>query len=282
MKLFKFAAVAAVFFLPASAQAGVLSSLLTFNGTEDLLIDQSRSSLFDADSSGGFSLGDVLYGYVSIDQVDADNDGLDVQDISPDAVVFAFAAKITGANLNGSINLGASDVAGYTLGDLLDADVYSNVTNASETIFVGLEGTPVANVLDESTFDSLDDFNAGNGLSYILSGGIAGGSDDFFHFRAAPPGFGFIGAEAGGFTIFDHGFGSGTTFVDVDSGRLDGLADTQHNISLLNGFISEASSGSVWDFTNNSDFLVNAVPEPSSLLAFAGVFGLGLMRRRRS
>ena len=112
MRFLKFAVIAALFALPvSSANAGVLSSLLSFNGVEDLLIDQSRSNFTDVDSSGGFTVGDVLSGFVTIDQADPDSDSTGVVDVnSPEAVVFAFAAEVTGQNINGSLNLGVSTV----------------------------------------------------------------------------------------------------------------------------------------------------------------------------
>ena len=282
MRFLKFAVIAALFALPvSSANAGVLSSLLSFNGVEDLLIDQSRSNFTDVDSSGGFTVGDVLSGFVTIDQADPDSDSTGVVDVnSPEAVVFAFAAEVTGQNINGSLNLGVSTVADNTLKDFIDADIYSNVTNAAETIFVALEASNAASSpLDESVFNSLDDFNAGNGFSFVLSGGIADGTDDFFQF--SPIGVGdIVGAEAGGFTIFDSPFGV-DALLPVSSTRLDGLADSQHDVSLINGTIFNADPGSVFDFANNSDFAINAVPEPTSMMSFLGIFGLVTMRRRK-
>ena len=281
MRFLKFAVIAALFALPvSSANAGVLSSLLTFNGVEDLLIDQSRSNFLDADGSGGFSVGDVLSGFVTIDQADPDSDNVDIVDVnSPEAVVFAFAAEVTGENPNG-FNLGVSTVAGNTLEDFIDAGIYSNVTNEAETIFVALEASNAASSpLDESVFNSLDDFNAGNGFSFVLSGGIADGTDDFFQF--SPIGIGdIVGAEAGGFTIFDSPFGV-DALLPVSATRLDGLADSQHDVSLINGTIFNADSDSVFDFTNNSDFAINAVPEPTTMMSFIGIFGLVTMRRRK-
>lgn len=264
-----------------SANAGVLSSLLTFNGVEDLLIDQSRSNFTDADGSGGFSVGDVLSGFVTIDQADPDSDSVDIVDVnSPEAVVFAFAAEVTGENENGSLNLGVSTVEGNTLEDFIDADIYSNVNNAAETIFVALEASAAASSpLDESVFDSLDDFNADNGFSFVLSGGIAAGTDDFFQF--SPIGIGdIVGAEAGGFTIFDSPFGV-DALLPVSTTRLDDLADSQHDVSLINGTIFNADPGSVFDFANNSDFAINVVPEPTTMMSFIGIFGLVTMRRRK-
>ena len=281
MRFLKFAVIAALFALPvSSANAGVLSSLLTFNGVEDLLIDQSRSNFLDADGSGGFSVGDVLSGFVTIDQADPDSDNVDIVDVnSPEAVVFAFAAEVTGENPNG-FNLGVSTVAGNTLEDFIDAGIYSNVTNEAETIFVALEASNAASSpLNESVFNSLDDFNAGNGFSFVLSGGIADGTDDFFQF--SPIGVGdIVGAEAGGFTIFDSPFGV-DALLPVSATRLDGSADSQHDVSLINGTIFTADPGSVFDFANNSDFAINAVPEPTTMMSFIGIFGLVTMRRRK-
>ena len=285
MRFIKFAVLAALCMVPfSSANAGILGSLLSFNGVEDRLIDQSRSNFNDNDQSGGFSVGDVLSGFVSIDQVDADNDNLGVVDVnSPESVVFAFAAEVQSVDpTTGLTELGVSTVADQTLEDLLDADIFANVSNPGETIFVGLEGSNPASVIDESVFNSLDDFNAANGFEYVLSGGIADGTNDFFQFSPLTvPGFDIIGIEGGGFTVFDNLLGvPAGGFLPVASTRLDGTGDSFHDVTLINGTI-ETIENSAFDFANNSDFLINAVPEPTSILSFAGVFVLGIVPRRR-
>ena len=277
MRLLKFSVLAALLALPiSSANAGVLSSLLTFNGTADVLIDQSRSNFFDNDQNGVFSTGDILSGFVSIDQADPDNDSLGVIDVnSPDAVVFAFAAEVTGVDPENLVaNLGPNV---EVLSSLLDSDIAANITDPG-TIFVALESAASpASPLDESVFDALDDFNADNGFSFVLSGGFADGTDDFFQFEPVGSG-GIIGIESGGFTVFDSPFGE---LLPVSVVRLDGAPDSLHDTTLFNGTITNATPGSAFDFANNSDFAINAVPEPTTMMSFIGIFGLVTMRRRK-
>ena len=130
MRFLKFAVLAALLALPvSSANAGVLSSLLSFNGLEDVLIDQSRSNFDDLDNNGVFSTGDILSGFVSIDQADPDNDNLGIIDVnSPDAVVFAFAAEVTGVDPETMVaNLGPNV---EVLSSLLDSDIAENITDS--------------------------------------------------------------------------------------------------------------------------------------------------------
>ena len=277
MRFLKFAVLAALLALPvSSANAGVLSSLLSFNGIADVLIDQSRSNFDDADGNGVLSTGDVLSGFVSIDQADPDNDSLDIIDVnSPEAVVFAFAAEVTSVDaMSGLVELGPNAT---TLSSLLDADIAANITDPG-TIFVALESAASpASPLDESFFDALDDFNAANGFEYVLSGGFADGTDDFFQFSPVNLG-GIVGIEAGGFTIFDSPFGD---LLPVSVERLDGAPDSFHDTTLFNGTITDAPLGSSFDFANNSDFAINAVPEPTAMMTFMGIFGLAFRGRRR-
>ena len=277
MRLLKFAVLAALLALPiSSANAGVLSSLLSFNGTADVLIDQSRSNFSDNDQNGDFSTGDILSGFVSIDQADPDNDNLGIIDVnSPDAVVFAFAAEVTGVDPETMVaNLGPNV---EVLSSLLDSDIAENITD-SGTIFVALESAASpASPLDESVFDALDDFNADNGFSFVLSGGFADGTDDFFQFEPVNSG-GIIGIESGGFTVFDSPFGE---LLPVSVVRLDGAPDSFHDTTLFNGTITNAPDGSAFDFNNNSDFAINAVPEPTAMMTFMGIFGLAFRGRRR-
>ena len=277
MRFLKFAVLAALLALPvSSANAGVLSSLLSFNGIEDVLIDQSRSNFDDLDNNGVFSTGDILSGFVSIDQADPDNDNLGIIDVnSPDAVVFAFAAEVTGVDPENLVaNLGPNV---EVLSSLLDSDIAENITD-SGTIFVALESAASpASPLDESVFDALDDFNAGNGFSFVLSGGFANGTDDFFQFQPVGVG-GIVGIESGGFTVFDSPFGE---LLPVSVVRLDGAPDSFHDTTLFNGTITNAPDGSAFDFNNNSDFAINAVPEPTAMMTFMGIFGLAFRGRRR-
>lgn len=58
-----------------TAHAGVLSSLLSFNGIPDKIIDDSVGLIQDLDGSNRLSVGDVIQGIIRMTPVDADSNG---------------------------------------------------------------------------------------------------------------------------------------------------------------------------------------------------------------
>ncbi len=281
------------------AHASILGKHLTFDGVPDTLVGITRASLFDGDSSGGTSTGDVIYGFVSISDTDTG-------DPSPDEIVILFAAEIIGSTTGTAGNpvflLGDVDPAtngganaSYTLSTLIgDATLAPKVdparapagAMAEDAVAVVLTATGT-NPLDPE-LGSLSAFSSA-GFSYEATLGIDPASTltsgDFLHF--APVGLaGIVGGMAGGLSVFDEPFGSSIVFLPVTTARLDNDASTPHDVTMFNGVVLDnTNKSSPWDFTGTSSFQLNAVPEASSvatwsLLAFGGLVGL-LIRRKR-
>ncbi len=91
-----------------AAQATVLSSYLTFDGPahyalsfstpfqgggEDKMQDDSLSKFIDADQSGGYSLGDIIFGMVTLSDVAPSNAA--GQSLVSNQITLVFSAKIT-------------------------------------------------------------------------------------------------------------------------------------------------------------------------------------------
>ena len=277
-------------------QASILGKYLTFDGTPDDLTGITRASLFDP-GGNGTSVGDVIYGFVSISDTD-------VGDPSPDEIAVLFAAEIldetTGTGGNTVFRLGAVNPASngganaaFTLGNListpaLQPKVDPGLAPAGATtsdaigVLVTITGTnPLSPELG-----ALSDFGPA-GFQYEATLGIDPASNltsgDFLHF--APVGFaGIVGGMAGGLSVFDDPFASSVIYLPVTTDRLDDDNATPHDVTMFNGVVNEnQNASSPWDFTGSASFQLNAVPEPASVATWALLgFGVivGLMVRR--
>ena len=106
MRFLKFAVLAALFALPvSSANAGVLSSLLSFDSDLDLLIDDSASFVVDrAGDADLLEVGDLLQGAFNLDNID----GNTVPSGSSIFGVFSFQVEsITGGPTGQLVEFGA-------------------------------------------------------------------------------------------------------------------------------------------------------------------------------
>lgn len=287
---------AALFALPVSlVDAGIVSSLLTSNGVQDSLVDQSVDSFLDVDGSGTFNLGDVLFGIAQIDQVQPDG-GASIT-VAPARIGVAFAAEVTSFESAGSLptqdffslEFGAVNSVGNTLNDLLGPGFAGTFDN--DTIFAVFERSAGGALIDvpntPGTADALQIFTdvGADAFDFVFSGGLEAG--DFFEaiisFNSTTGAF-VGGDQRGGFTITNSTIGTvGTDFLPVDVTRLDGTVsshditiDVGSNISPADGL--QLTNG--FAFENNVQFSINTVPEPTSALTFLGVFAICVARRR--
>lgn len=291
MKLFKFAAVAAVFFLPASAQAGVFSSLLSFDGSVDVVEDDSVGSFVEKGVVDGIlEVGDLLQGMIAFDPIDGNTTpagssvigaySLEVKSIGAGGTSLVLGAaagadSITsllgtaGVDMNGLVGSGMD---GFAVLESTTADVSqrSDFTGPS----FGFSGAVTAADFKAVTllgFDGVDDTHIvtsfGSDLT-DLSGiaGLAGTGATVAIFN-------------GTYSVTDHAFGAGVTFLPLFNVLNGGSGD----VIITNGTIAATdanTTGLGWDFNDDGDFNINAVPEPTSMLIFAGLGLVGFMRRR--
>ncbi len=294
----------------ASANAGVISSLLTFDGPvhhtlnafgspttgggEDQLNDESRGKLVDP-GSDGFSTGDILFGMITISDVDSSG----VPNVGVGAfqqIAMVYAAKIlapVSGDPAGFFRLGAvgDSTNAHDLRKLLDSTLGTSAALGLDdsSVFVmlgnqtGTHPSEGGSAADPLNFDlgtpelELLEFNSGNGWAWEATGGIVT-STDYFQAQLALSG---DLTEKGGFSIQKHDFGSGTVFLPVDVKSLLG-AITTHDVILFNGTVT-ATSDAPWDFEDQSAFVVNAVPEPATLGIWTGIlvaFGAARVKRR--
>ena len=276
------------------ARASVLANNMTFNGIEDLFVDESRSNALDRDSSGGLSVGDVIYGYVSFDERNLDGGGN--EPIQGGRLAALFSIKVTAETSAGSkIFLhGANDVAGSTFADLLDADLLAEGVGgaaiSADAMFVIVESTtavsPVNTAPDLKWFTGAD-------WDIVATGGVVAANGDFlqvFDNSNSVTGLNYL--ETASLSVLQHTLGGGVVFLDnvgADDFTIPGtsLSDAFGQIAIRSATITpntNPDSGN-WALQDNGNFAFNAVPEPATfavwgLLASVGL--IGAYRRRKT
>lgn len=296
-RVFLFLGMLAVLAVP--AQAGLLGNVLTFNGTQDR-IDNTAPALvafIDNDGVGGLTIGDVGFGFVSSNEV--------VNDGGPGAIsltrtiVTVFAAQVGALNSDGAFQLIAPTNAAQSLYGLLNdagngfASVFDTAGLQSDVVamvissnaaqapgdLTGFGGPTTANWLTNQFTDSDYGFEA---LLDLNDGG-------FFDLYQDPL-FPALATQSGGFNVAKHSFGPSTQFLDVTANRVPSLTSVAVDVGLSVVNISPSDPdapenyvGRGWTLTGNaSSVTVNAVPEPTTVLAFVsiGLAGVGASRRR--
>ncbi|TWT89722.1 hypothetical protein Mal64_01010 [Pseudobythopirellula maris] len=277
--------------LASQAEASVLSQNLSFNSIEDLIIDQSRSNVYDV-TGDGLSVGDVVYGYLNFDEVALDGGGN--QDIVGGEITTLFAIEVTaflgfvGPGGTPVIEHGPSTVPGYTFADLLDPALLAE----------GVGGNPIdpltmAIVVSSPT--APDPENLATDLAYFtgadwdmeLTAGKATASD-FFQITNFGLTVGGSAQETASLSILQTGPGlpDPSTFQPVGADvqtDADSAFDTFGQIALRDGsvFANTNSDSASWDFANRATIAINApTPEPVSVFVWASLLGLVAANRR--
>ncbi|QDV43265.1 hypothetical protein Enr13x_31200 [Stieleria neptunia] len=312
--ILRFLSVAALVIACLPAQAGFLGSVLSFDGTPDVLRDDSVSFFADdgallPDGSGGFiagsehiSVGDRISGLLKIDQVGpAGQTDLPTTDHRMIGL-FSFAVTKETVLGNGDIRyeLGAipsasagsiDDILGTSFGDDAMIGVFTGID--STNILTGSFAAAVA-ALTSPTY-SLDAVLgidlANNPLDYLeadFTGDADANSDGkitFAELAGLGPGA-TVATESGGFSVLSHTLGASTHFIPVPSVHQTPpvpFVTTFHDVALSGTLTNSEAFGVNPDYTiqDTAILVVNAVPEPSSGLAWITLLGLGVYGRRR-
>ena len=289
------------------------------NGQVNQFEDNSREAFFDtgATNPGTFGVGDVVVGYVRIDQRVAP--GATV--VFPDTLYAVFSQQVTSI-VGTSVQFGTTSVVGLRMGDITGGTASNSSMVALYTNPAGygaLTGSTLPpNQVGGAAITMADYTRFISGGSFLLSAGIVdltAVTGDFFSATlksVAPPSTAVIGAAGGGInfasfsaglsllqnntglafldTILTNGEGANLSLVQlaIVGGNVVGAEDvTTQNFQDGSEFGAFAQCGTTGGcgFINNADFLVQplAVPEPASMILFGlGLAGLGAYGRRRN
>ena len=280
MKFYKLAALLAVLVVPTSAHAGALGSV--FQNEVVKLEDVDYEIALDG-GDGSLDVGDHLLAVIefSATRLAASNSLVFDASASTEAITAISLVQVAGV----TVSAGGA-VAQYALTGA------SSATWLAETGIAAVDGTAMIAYLDPVSAPTAHVVNTS------VAAGIASASEGTELFRFAVDtgaGFGGIATDFIGGTfdatnannLASLNFGGG---FDLISNSLPGVVLIEHDFLglgdtsalQLQGSLESQGGAGAFDFVTDSDVYLHAVPEPSSLLAFAGVFGLGLMRRRRS
>lgn len=277
---FMAAAVLAVFAMP--AQAGILSSLLSYDGMEDEIQDDSVGT-FTTATAGVLAVGDVISGMISLDPVDGNNVPAGTSIIG----AYSFEVETIAADKKSATFKAASGAS--SIGSILTAAGVD--ANGVDYTGAGLA------VLESGTADVNSDDFAGPTFGFTVASGVTGA--DFKtvvslgvleHVLARPLGditdlttppsifdpIGFFGT----YNVVDHALGASTIFLPVTNS----LSGTVGDAKIEDGRILVPSATDVangWSFGDDGNYFINPVPEPGTYAAFAAIGMIGFVARRR-
>lgn len=280
------------------ASGALLSEIVTFNGREDVLHDNSVGTILDGaattdNRNGELGVGDFIVTVVHLNT----NTTEDISIQLLGEVDIVFVAAVTGVTYNPGGDY-TNKYVGVTLGtasgklqELLGTHAAKIASDDAFAILTS--GTPGSDVTSQS-YDAA--FVSLNGYQLEATGKIAGsnpyGNADIFEavFKDANADgkislYGeytdylgsSVGAERGGFTystIFGSATLAGLMPLPVSLGHLfDDENVTKHGFSL-GGSLSKATA-SGWFFADNSDLKTNLTPEPGTIVGLIGMLVVG-------
>lgn len=286
------------------SQAGILTDLLTLDGQDNVLEDNSRGVISDLDQNDVVSVGDVFTGLLRIDRRISPSATSSMDDSQQ--VVLAYSLEvdqidpIAGGVLHAIKYKAASAGTGLDIESLLDdeskpagfTDWASTAIAVMERTFGG--NTPANNPVSNTTTAGMTLIGSvlGAGSGYTLDALVGFGDDtDFYHnlifsgaglsipaIKAAN-GSSTLGTQSGGLSVLYSDLGAAASvFLPVTATSVINNVSSPHDIGVEGGILF-GNNESNWDFADKANIRLNVVPEPASVLLVGLLIGcLGLAR----
>jgi len=299
--------------LCANAKASILGNLVSFDGSSDTFEDASVGLILKGannSDTGQLQIGDKIQGLVHFNNIDGTAD----QDFGGSIwAAYAFVvASVNTTEAGGIVTSSTFTLAGDDVLSVLGVGSSGNaVDGRTETSYLGRTETSSIVILENKT--------SGLGLGSTDGDlGLAGNIDDSWSVVLSASLNNYIASAAeknpitgekydlkdlsdkpstvdttfanfyATFNVTGHSFGSSTDFLDIYNPIVDaafsdgGLGE----ISIADGSLktfNSATSGEDWDFADDGNYLMNPVPEPSTIAIWAalGLGGCGFVARRR-
>jgi len=286
------------------SQAGILTDLLTLDGQDNVMEDNSRGVIHDLDQDTFISVGDVITGLLRIDRRISPSATSSMDDSQQLVLAYSLEVDridpIAGGLLNAVKYKAASAGTGLDIKSLLgDAHEPAGFTDWASTAIAVMEKTfanniPANNPVSNTTTAGmmLIDSVLNSASGYTLDALVGFGDDtDFYHnlifsgaglsipaIKAAN-GSSTLGTQSAGLSVLYSDLGAAASvFLPVTATSVINNASSPHDIGVEGGILF-GNNESNWDFADKANVRLNVVPEPASVLLVGLLIGcLGLAR----
>lgn len=294
--------------IASTTQAGILSDLLTLDGRDNVFEDNSRGLIYDQDSDGELSSGDVITGLVRLDRRISPTASSSMDDSMQLIVAYSYEVDQVTSLAGGAVTTiqykVTSPATGHDiqslLGDSFEPAGFADWDKATMVVMQRSFGAdnpannPVSNTVTAGA--TLIDSVLGDGSGYSLDAilGIASNDDFYSQLITGAPGIDIgdiltaggsmtLGTQSGGFTALYSNLGPGATvFRPVEATDVTDGSMSMHDVGLEGGILF-GNNETNWDFADKANVRLNVVPEPATLSLTGMLVGcLALFGWRRS